>query len=150
MDPKTQLIAGTAHKIGGRLEDLLEVAKREVSRWDGQKEGALKCAKQVEGLFVVLQKSTDDGQVSLEEATRIKGWLLRAVASCEGISGQAGNLGLMAQGQVQGLERGMQLAKQEYELAVEKGRRRQEEIAEEPKEETKEETKEEPTDADNA
>lgn len=129
MDPKTQLIAGTAHKIGGRLEDLFEASKREVSRWEGQKEGAAKCAKLVEGLFSVLQKSTDDGEIAPEEATRIKGWLLRAHAACDGLAQQAGNLCMMAQGQVQGLERGVQLAKQEYELAVEKGRRREEEQA---------------------
>jgi len=131
MDPKTQLIASTAHKIGGRLEDLFEASKREVARWEGQKEAALKCAKLVEGLFPVLQKNADDGEIAPEEATRIKGWLLRAHAACDGLAGQAANLGLMAQGQVQGLERSVQLTKQEYDLAVEKARRREEAAGEE-------------------
>jgi hypothetical protein len=74
----------------------------------------------------MLQKSADDGEMPPEEAIRIKGWLLRAHAACEGLAGQAANLGMIAQGQVQGLERGVQLTKQEYDLAVEKGRRREE------------------------
>lgn len=117
MSQKAEIIAGTAHRIGGRVEDLYEAAKREVARWEGQKEGALKCAKLIESLLGHLQKELDDEKMSIEDAAKIKGWVARALSSCDGAALQASNLQIAAQGQVQGLERAVALLKQEFDTA---------------------------------
>lgn len=114
---KAEIIAGTAHRMGARIEDLFEAAKREVIKHTSQKEAFFKSSKAVEQLLSHVSKDLDEGKLEMEQAKLLKTWLHRAVTVCENMSRNSENLVLVAQGQVKGLETALGTAKQEYETA---------------------------------
>lgn len=129
---KAEIIAGTAHRMGARIEDLFEAAKRESLKHTAQREAYQKSAKAVEQLLNHVSKDLDEGKLEMEQAKLVKTWLGRAISVCENMGRNSENLILVSQGQVKGLETALGTAKQEYDVASAKAAKNSEpEAAEE-------------------
>jgi hypothetical protein len=108
---KSEVKLGTVHELGCRLDDVREAAHKEVSRMEGAVAAFAKSAEVVAALAALVDKDISDGKFELETATLIKRYIERGTQALTNLHLNAKNLQLMAQGKVQGLDAGLQVAK---------------------------------------
>ena len=101
---KAEVKVGTAHEIGVRMDDLLDVAKRDMERAIGAQNALLEGSKIVLSLHGVVDKEIDAGTLDLEMAKKVKLYVTRAVTALESLAQRAANIQQVTNGRVQGLQ----------------------------------------------
>jgi hypothetical protein len=101
---KAEVKVGTAHEIGVRMDDLLDVAKRDMERAIGAQNALLDGSKIVLSLHGVVDKEIDAGTLDLEMAKKVKLYVTRAVTALESLAQRAANIQQVTNGRVQGLQ----------------------------------------------
>lgn len=101
---KSEFKASVVHELGCKIDDMSEAAKLEIARNEGAKTALILASKKVSELNLNIDKDVDDGLVSLETATLIKKYVIRAVSILESGAVSAENYRLISQGKFQALE----------------------------------------------
>jgi polyhydroxyalkanoate synthesis regulator phasin len=107
---KAEVKLAAAHELGCRLDDVLEGARKDSLRQEGARAAFQVAARSVQDLVPVVDQDLDSGELSLEDATKVKRYLIRAVTILDNLQKQANNQQLLVSGKIQGLEAGVQVA----------------------------------------
>jgi len=113
---KSEIKMSVAQEIGNNLDDALESAKVEINRWEGGKFAHVQTTQGIDHLIGHhLKKDLEEDKLTMEDAERIKRYLLRAKGLVENLSIQCDSLTLKAKGKVEALEKAVLITKKVYD-----------------------------------
>lgn len=90
---KTEIRALLFHEMGSKIEDMLENDKRELATYQGGKAALQQGQKKIEEHLKFIDKDVDEGNLTIEEATKVKKYVLHCINIL-------GNLALTAEIQI--------------------------------------------------
>lgn len=108
---KSELKMMVTHEVGVRVDDSLEVAKKDLAMLEGRQTGFADGAKAVETLLVHVDKDVNEEKLDVDTATKVKLYVTRAVHALNNLAQQTANQRIAQTGKVQGLEQTVTLLK---------------------------------------
>lgn len=97
------------NEIGNKVEDALEVARREVYAFEGRQIAFLESSKLVDSITSFMNKDVADGKLTLEIAKEVSVYLNKIAHGLQQSSAQAVAQRTMAMGKVQGMEHAVKM-----------------------------------------
>lgn len=108
---KSELKMLVTHEVGVRVDDSLEVAKKDLAMLEGRQTGFADGAKAVETLLTHVDKDVTEEKLDVDTATKVKLYVTRAVHALNNLAQQVSNQRIAQTGKVQGLEQTVALLK---------------------------------------
>jgi hypothetical protein len=107
---KAEIRAGAIFNVGERLDDMLEAAQRDATRFDGKVAGCMEVAESITALLKAVDEDLDSGQIpDLETAALVKKWVSRCFHLSENLARRASNEKMSAAGAVAAMTQAVRL-----------------------------------------
>jgi len=106
---KAETKIAVASELGAKIEDILEAAKKEVSRWEGSVSAFSQASKACEALGEHVDRDVTDGVYDLEVAKVVKRYVDRAAQLTKNLMAQAENNRISTVGKVAALDTTVQV-----------------------------------------
>jgi len=118
---KGELRSQAIHEVGCKLDDVLDVAKRDVARLDGAGEALSLAVSRLSVVYQEIERETvPDGTLSLEEASLAKKYVTRCVEFLKKATEDAIRGKFRAEGKVLGLDQSVLVTKSLFDLEAAK------------------------------
>jgi hypothetical protein len=112
---KHEIKALTYHEVGVKMDDLLEGAKADLTRFDGAKQALIQGKQKVEELTLHVDKDMREELMSPEQASLVKRYLIRAVSVLQNLGIQSEIQYYQTQGRVAAMEKAVGITKGFYD-----------------------------------
>lgn len=108
---KAELKMMVTHEVGVRVDDSLEVAKKDLAMLESRQVTFGDAAKAIETLLQHVDKDLEEEKLPEEVAQHVKRYIVRGVSALQNLAQQAANNRMAQTGRVQGLEQTVVLLK---------------------------------------
>lgn len=108
---KAELKMLVTHEVGVRVDDSLEVAKKDLAMLEGRQVSLGDAAKTIETLLEHVDKDLEEEKLPEEAAQHVKRYIVRGVNALQNLAQQATNNRIAQTGRVQALEQTVTMLK---------------------------------------